>query len=216
MKSIFKQYMENLTESDIKKDKKKLSFKEIKNDSGGFISLLMKTPDAVSKSVGLFNIRDILNDRIKFDFDVYLPEYGRNLQREKQWTAFQQSEFIRSILHGKLIPEVLVIYNEKEKNYEVIDGKQRLLSIIEFLNNEFPVNINNENYYFKDFDDSLESSFLSYFIIGKKVLNPYIYGKTPKDDKFLTDENKLELFKFTNFAGTPIDKEYINSFNKKI
>ena len=37
----------------------------------------------------------------KYDFDVFLPKYGINLQRPYVWEHYQQNEFINSILLEK-------------------------------------------------------------------------------------------------------------------
>ncbi len=72
----------------------------------------------------------------KYDFD---PKYQRN----SVWTEEKQSFLIDSIMRNFPIPPVFlrqIINNETGKtSYEVIDGKQRLTSIIKYINNEIPI-----------------------------------------------------------------------------
>ena len=84
-----------------------------------------------------------LGSRLKYfakrniDFDVYLPSIGKNLQRELCWTLEQKRELINSILIGRHIPHFAIISiidpnDQKEEIFQVIDGKQRLSSMISF------------------------------------------------------------------------------------
>lgn len=70
-----------------------------------------------------------------YDFDVYLPTYGINLQRNYVWESWQQNEFILSILLEKPLESVILIHHSEngtlDRNstiYYVIDGKQRLMT----------------------------------------------------------------------------------------
>ena len=85
------------------------------------------------------------NDQF-YDFDVYLPKYGINLQRPYVWEYFQQKEFIMSILLEKPLEPVIIVQHNCDRSREetinyVIDGKQRLMTIQKFLHNDFPIRI---------------------------------------------------------------------------
>ena len=145
---------------------------------------------------------------IHFDTDVYLEKYKMNLQRPYVWTYPQQNAFIQSILYDKLITPVVVIShsvtNEQfgEKIYYVIDGKQRLTTIHKFLNNEFPVEIGSEKYYYKDFDDELKT----YFNRNLDRMEAIFYYSYP--DSPITDDEKIQIFNFYNFTGTQQAEEH--------
>ena len=62
------------------------------------------------------------------------PEYQRRLR----WTTQQKSSLIESLLLNVPVPPVFFYENDLAR-YEVMDGQQRLNSIKEFLNNEFPL-----------------------------------------------------------------------------
>ena len=70
--------------------------------------------------------------KTKDNYDLSLA-----IQRpEGQWSRKQESAFIESILKDYPVPTLFVIENE-DKTMSVIDGKQRLSTIIRFYNNEF-------------------------------------------------------------------------------
>ena len=147
------------------------------------------------------------NRDYKYDFDVFLPKYGINLQRPYVWEHYQQNEFILSILLEKPIESFAVIqYHEGEDrgnvtNY-VIDGKQRLMTIQKFGKNEFPIIVDGKEYYFKDFDKDLQRFFESRVNYLTAVVY-YTYEDIPA-----SDELKIKLFNFYNFAGTPQTDEH--------
>ena len=55
-----------------------------------------------------------------------------DFQRKFRWSPYQKSKLIESILLGVPIPSVFV-YQDKEGKWEVVDGVQRLSTIIEFM-----------------------------------------------------------------------------------
>ena len=147
------------------------------------------------------------NRDYKYDFNVFLPTYGINLQRPYVWEHYQQNEFILSILLEKPIESFVIIqYNEERDrgnvtNY-VIDGKQRLMTIQKFGKNEFPIIVDGKEYYFKDFSDELKM----FFERRCSTLTAVVYYTYP--DIPASDELKIKLFNFYNFAGTPQTEEH--------
>ncbi len=54
-------------------------------------------------------------------------------QRRDAWNITRKSRFIESIILGFPIPQIVLAYNEKERGkFIVLDGKQRLLTILQF------------------------------------------------------------------------------------
>ena len=145
---------------------------------------------------------------IHFDTDIYLEKYNMNLQRPYVWIYPQQNAFIQSILYEKIISPVVIIShsvtNEQfgEHIYYVIDGKQRLTTVHKFLNNEFPVEIGFEKYYYKDFDDELKT----YFNQNLDRMEAIFYYSYP--DSPITDDEKIQIFNFYNFTGTQQAEEH--------
>lgn len=85
------------------------------------------------------------SDSVQVVYDNYLAgKYvvNRRYQRKLVWTQDEKVAFIDSILNNYSIPLFLLAQNTDEKgydNYEIIDGMQRLNSIVSFIENEFPI-----------------------------------------------------------------------------
>lgn len=166
---------------------------------------------------------DNLSDTPKtavYDFDVYLKDYGINLQRPFVWTLLQQEEFIISLLLNKPIPPVVVVdldtheslNSEEPTKRLVIDGKQRLLTIKRFLMDDFCITVNGKNYRYSHFDKEAKGLFKRQIT----YLNATVYYAT--EDKecpwYMSDDMKITLFNFYNFAGTPQEKDHKDILQK--
>lgn len=151
-----------------------------------------------------------------YDFDVYMPTYGINLQRPYVWELFQQREFIMSILLEKPIDSLVVVQEIKDYTNQddqvnlVIDGKQRLMTIQKFVHNEFSIIINGREVYWKDFDKESRM----YFKSRANTLSANVYYSYP--DCKVTDEMLVILFNFYNFAGTTQTEEHKNKLQSLI
>ena len=102
---------------------------------------------------------------ITYDFDIFLPKYGINLQRPYVWNKTQQCEFILSILLEKPIDDIVVVQHIHDFQRDVvtnfiIDGKQRLLTIKKFVEGEFPITVKGVEYYYTTADLQLYHSLL--------------------------------------------------------
>lgn len=159
-----------------------------------------------------------------YDFDIFLKDYGVNLQRPYVWNLIQQQEFIISILLDKPIPPVILVeisnhdslYGNGLKTMLVIDGKQRLMTIKRFLNNEFAVIIDGHPAYLKDFDIDARRFFMHQ--LAYLTANIYYAGDDPAESWYISDDMKIILFNFYNFAGTQQEeshKEMLQNFLKK-
>ncbi|HHQ4597030.1 DUF262 domain-containing protein [Aeromonas veronii] len=102
----------------------------------------------------------------KYNFD---PIY----QRKSVWSDEKQSFFIDSLLKNFPMPPIFLhqqIDDETGKTkYDIIDGKQRLTSIIRFLKNEIPASDEFENSPF--FDENIAGVYFSE--LDNKSLNEY-------------------------------------------
>jgi hypothetical protein len=144
-------------------------------------------------------------ERVKIDFDVYLPTKHMNLQRDFVWNIDQKRELIWSILMNRNIPRmammnVLVDKNDIDGTYQVIDGKQRLSTMIDFYKNKFSLEIDNNFYYFNqlpvDYQNVIKGYHFAYYIANE----PYTQA--------FTDKDKIDWFMYINFAGTQQDAEH--------
>lgn len=136
----------------------------------------------------------------QFDMDVHLPSKGMNLQRHHCWSYFQQNELIWSILLEKDIPPVVLLVQGEYDVFQVIDGKQRLSTIISFLKNEFPLDIEDKDYLYRDLPSDYKLA-IDLFPIKAIIAYEGLIG--------FTDEAKIELFARINFSGTPIEKKHL-------
>lgn len=146
--------------------------------------------------------------REEIDWDVYLPTKGKNLQRGFVWSLDQKRELINSVLLGRHIPHCAII-NKLDPSgkvdgiLQIIDGKQRLSSLVAFYQNEYTIELEGKEYYFKnlplDYRQAVSNFYFRYYVV-----NEY-------HDKLISDEQKINWFKFLSFAGTPQDKEHLRN-----
>ena len=159
-----------------------------------------------------------------YDFDIFLKDYGVNLQRPYVWNLIQQQEFILSILLEKPIPPVVAVeignndfaLGKELRTMLVIDGKQRLMTIKRFLNNEFAVIIDGHPAYLNDFDRDTHLFFIRQ--IARLTADVYYASNNPEEPWYISDDMKIILFNFYNFAGTQQEeshKEMLQNFLKK-
>lgn len=170
------------------------SLKEIRNNHN-------LQPSEVCSSTRYFK-------KLNIDWNVFLPSIGRNLQRDFVWNIEQKRELIFSILIGRHIPHCAVIniinpLDEKSDIYQIIDGKQRLSSIFDFMDNKFSIKLENREYLFSELPDDYKLAITNfnfrYYIVNEEIGN------------VISDEQKIAWFKFINYAGTPQDIEHLNS-----
>ena len=70
------------------------------------------------------------------------PEY----QRELVWTLNQKQDYVTNLFNGmaEIRPTILLYYEDKKDIYEVLDGKQRLTTLFQFIDNEFAIIVDGE------------------------------------------------------------------------
>src|SRR5690606_17336805 len=85
-------------------------------------------------------IEELENDEIDIN-----PTY----QRDIVWNSEQQSEFINSVLLG-IVPNPIIFNIVKNKNKICIDGKQRITSIKNFVDNKISVKFDDDIVYYSD------------------------------------------------------------------
>lgn len=77
--------------------------------------------------------------KLKNNYASGVITFDNAVQRGYEWKVDRQSEFILSVILDKPIPPIYVTRNNGEE-YSAIDGKQRSLTLIKFLNDEFELN----------------------------------------------------------------------------
>lgn len=164
------------------------------------IQRLQHSSGYISIGHDLYNLMVTNKYNKTFDFDVFLPSYNINLQRPFVWTRRQMEELIWSMIYERPIPGIVVILHEW-KNFEIIDGKQRLMTIYKFMKNEFPIHYGQNEIFFDDLDDNAKKN-----ITYRMVPNVQFYYSY--DNEPIMDDQKIMLFNYYNFGGTPQENEH--------
>ena len=123
-----------------------------------------------------------------------------DFQRGDAWkTDRQKSELIESVLMGVPIP-LFYFFETKSGGMEVVDGRQRITTFINFFNNKFPLtylpylsNLNTK--YFKDLEPRLQAKIEDYQIMINVIQPP-----TPEKMKF-------DIFNRINRGGTELNHQ---------
>lgn len=189
----------------------KFTVDDIKDINSELLNIKVHCNKGVILDPYLINNLTGVKPRKEYDFEIYLPKYGINLQRPYVWKDYQQSEYIISILQERPLENVIVIQHEPEEGpitMKIVDGKQRLTTIQKFLLAEIPVTINNKKVWWSDFDEDAKRYFKTRLLNISAVVY-YTY-----DDDNLTDDDKIRLFNFYNFSGTPQTEEHKNTLKK--
>jgi hypothetical protein len=148
------------------------------------------------------------------DFDVFLPTYKCNLQRDYVWNDNQKQELLMSIVCERHIPNcsAYIIMQTGNDKMQIIDGKQRIITFLDFIQDKYTFHLQGKDYLFSELQKDYKDLF-NYYVISFDFLYELPYSK---DDEKLTDDDKLQWFKFINFTGTPQDKEHLNKFVKTL
>jgi hypothetical protein len=124
-------------------------------------------------------------------------------QRRNRWDRARQSQLIESFLLNVPVPPVYLA-EETRGVFAVIDGKQRLTAIVQFLNNEFPLTQLDlrpdlEGAYFRDLPTNASSS-----LSMRPLRAVTILRQTP-------DWVKHEVFVRLNRGGQPLNAQEIRN-----
>ena len=144
------------------------------------------------------------------NFNPYVTDSQGNkqyYQRDLVWTLEQKQALIDSIYNWVEIGKFVFRYKswsqlEKEMiefghgyNFECIDGKQRMNTIIDFVQNKFK---DSDGNYWSDLSIAAHREFLNY--------DRLIFGKL---DEGTTDNMVIDTFLNLNFTGVPMSLEHI-------
>ena len=118
-----------------------------------------------------------------------------------------------SIIYGRHIPNIALISASPKRfpdrgafsrEFEVIDGKQRLTTLKDYLEDKFTILLEGAEFRYSELPyDYKSGAFLRLYLRTYEYVEDY--------DKFISDDEKIAWFKFINFAGTPQDKEHLNN-----
>ena len=150
-----------------------------------------------------------ITSTIRSFFDMYADNelsFNPCYQRGLVWSNEQKELFIKALLKGvvRLTPTyVFNGFSSDTKLYEVLDGKQRLTTLLEFVRNKFTV----DGIYYKDW---------GYEDVRAFHKLPLVYTLVDGfDDEGLTLALKVELFLQLNSYGEVVDKVHLEMIQKK-
>lgn len=129
------------------------------------------------------------------------PEYQRTLV----WTLKQKQDYINNLFNGmaEIRPTILLYYEDKKDIYEVLDGKQRLTTLFQFIDNEFAIIVDGEEVYFNDLIDTDKKFILNHNVYWTRIMSFKVLEPIALEDK-------LTLFLEKNYLGTRMSDEQIN------
>ncbi len=146
------------------------------------------------------------------DKDIRIPEF----QRQYVWNQVQASRLIESFLIGLPIPAIFLYTESESKVQLVIDGQQRLRSIVYFFEGYFgePVGekrrvfrlkgLNNPEYDGKAYADLDEAAQRT---LRNSVLRSFIVQQSSPDD----DTSVFHIFERLNTGGTLLSNQEIRN-----
>lgn len=141
-------------------------------------------------------------------WDSFNPFFGPfadgsvfHYQRPFEWELIDKQLLIESIYVGIDIDKFILRSRSCEftkkhntPDYEVVDGKQRILTILEFLNNKFP---DRQGNYFQDFNTVAQRQFLGVQVLVAELQN-------------VSDKKVQEQFVCVNYKGKRMSEEHLN------
>lgn len=118
-------------------------------------------------------------------------------QREFVYDQEQEESVIHTVLNGFPL-NVMYWVKVGDDSYEVLDGQQRTLSVMQYLKHKFQITIDGKNYYWDSLPDDKYNAIMDY------EFKIYICEGT--------ESEKLAWFKVVNIAGAKLtDQELRNS-----
>lgn len=136
-------------------------------------------------------------------------------QRREVWPDKAKSYLIDTILRGLPIPtiyirQILDIQTDKSTR-QIVDGQQRLTTILSYINNGFKVlKLHNETYgniYFSDLPGEVKEKFLKYKISVSQVIT--------KDDKIILDMfARINSYSITLNNQEKLNAKYFGEFKQ--
>lgn len=150
----------------------------------------------------LIKVRDVFNGYVDNDDDGVFA-YGGNLairpayQREFVYNLEQAEAVIHTVLKGFPL-NVMYWVKVGDDEFEILDGQQRTLSVMQYLEHQFPITLDGNKYYWDALPDDKFNSIMDYEFM--------IYVCEGEESE------KLEWFRVVNIAGEKLtDQELRNS-----
>lgn len=151
------------------------------------------------------DVENMLNE-----FSIGTYDFNTIYQRDLVWSTEKKQEFVKKLLIGDvdLCPTFITApYKKSKREYEVLDGKQRMMSVIQFVQNQFPV----ERLYYKDLTIGDVSRLMNATFKYKLVK----YYDKKKGFSEMSLKQKVELFLQINEYGQKVSDEHLSKIKKE-
>lgn len=125
------------------------------------------------------------------------PEY----QRDYVWTDQDKFNLIDSIFNGRDIGKFVFLSYDYPRDEEVLDGKQRLNTLVQFYTSKFKY----KNLYYHELCRWDRNTFEDYMVQFAEL-----------DAREFTEADKLKLFLSVNVAGVPQSEEHLTKIKDKL
>lgn len=145
------------------------------------------------------DVRNMLNE-----FSVGTYDFNPIYQRDLVWSTDKKQEFVKKLLIGDvdLCPTFITApYKKSKHEYEVLDGKQRMMAVIQFVQNKFSV----EGFYYKDLTSGDVSRLMNATFKYKLIK----YYDKKKGFSEMSLKQKVELFLQINEYGQKVSDEHL-------
>lgn len=138
--------------------------------------------------------------------EIIIPSYQRDAD---QWEDSKKSIFIESVLNRLTVPAFYFALSEGNSDVsEVVDGQQRLTTLVSFFNNQFRLSKSEECPYYGNSSHYAGKSFAELDDVWKRAFRRYnLTLVTLPDNVDLT--LRLEIFRRINEGGTPLSGQDI-------
>jgi len=152
-------------------------------------------PAEVKIQRDMFSVREL-----KMDYENSMLVLAPDFQREFVWSLKQKSELIESILMGIPLP-MIYFFEDDNGIIQVVDGKQRLTSLFEYMDDKFPLSqslfiltkIKGKRY--KDLNPTQRTKIARYQFVTQTIVPP-----TP-------DKIKFDIFERVNRKGSTLNNQ---------
>ena len=157
-----------------------------------------------SSKVSLNSIFDHFKDGCLYFNDEY--------QRDYCWTEEQQQLLLDSLLYtGIPLPSISVALNnnsDPSMYFEVVDGRQRVTTLILFFTNEIPYRLGDKEIFFSDLSRSTQRTVLMGTITQSEL--------TTRTKIDVSLKQKIEYFHRVNFAGSLQSSDHKHMIEQKL
>ena len=151
------------------------------------------------------DVKNMLNE-----FSVGTYDFNPIYQRDLVWSTEKKQAFVKKLLIGDvdLCPTLIAApFTETKCEYEVLDGKQRMMAVIQYVQNQFPV----EGLYYKDLTLGDVSRLMNATFKYKLVK----YYDKKKGFSEMSLKQKVELFLQINEYGQKVSDEHLTKIKEQ-